>query len=168
MKKVFLGILLLALAGSVLIGRAYHSLRFKQQVTGYLKRAADSNTIELASEELGTAIHYLEKHNLTEGYTSILWQTPDEDISFWYRNLVASQKELTASRDASALERTNVLLKLRETLVDDGEKMKVTVPAGISVFPHNHAWFAAMIVAFVVGMTGLVILSEGAMKDSVK
>lgn len=165
MKKVFLGILLLALGGSVLISRAYKTLHFKQQVTGYLKRASDANTIELAAEELGIALHYLEKHNLTEGYTSILWQTPDEDISFWYRNLVASKKELEASRQASALERTNVLLKLRETLIDDGEKMKVTVPPGISVYPHNHAWFGTLIVALVVGISGLVILSDGMTKN---
>ena len=169
MKKLSLGILLMALGCAVFAGRAYHSLRFKQQVTGYLKRAADANTIDLASEELTTALHYVEKHGLTTGYTSIFWQTPDEDISFWYRNLVASQKELQASRNASALERTNVLLKLRETLLDDGDKKsKVTVPAGISIYPNNVYWLVAQLIGFVIGFIGLLMVSEQAGLQSKK
>ena len=38
-------------------------------MTGYLKRAADANTIILANEEFSKAISYLESNNLTSGYT---------------------------------------------------------------------------------------------------
>ena len=56
------------LLGIVLIyfGTAW-SIQFKQSCKGYLKRAADSNTVELAKQELGKAVDYIEANNLTEG-----------------------------------------------------------------------------------------------------
>lgn len=130
---------------------------FEQNVTGYLKRAADANTIELAQEELTKALDYLEANELTSGYTSIFWETPDEDIDFWYRNLKASQHELQTLKSESALERTNVLIKLRETLVDTGESTKVTVPDGLSVYPNNSLWAALMLLAIAAGFYGIMI-----------
>lgn len=46
-------------------------MELKQNVSGFLKRAADANTIELANQELTKALDYLEANNLTSGYTSI-------------------------------------------------------------------------------------------------
>ena len=118
--------------------RIYHNIVFKKEVTGYLKRATDASTIELALTDLQTAIKYLENNNLTQGFTSILYETPDEDIAFWYNNLKASEAELIKARNSSSLEKTNVLLKLKESLSDDGKKSSsVTHPQGISIYPNN-------------------------------
>lgn len=136
MKKT-ISLLLLIFSISVFGWRIKQKIVFKQNVTGYLKRAADANTIPLANQELTKVIDYLEANNLTSGYTSVLYQTPDEDISFWYNNLKASQKELQTLNSTSALEKTNVLIKLRETLLDTGERTKVTVPSGLSIYPNN-------------------------------
>lgn len=125
----------------VLVGIAFWvaSIRFDQNCLGHLKRAADANTIEMAISELDIAITYLETVGDTTGYTSVLYNTPDEDIAFWYHNLVASRNELQMlPSDASPMERTNTLMKLRETLTDDGEKgTVVTRPAGIARYPYN-------------------------------
>lgn len=158
MKKG-IGLLLLLSVLAVFSVRIYHRVVFKQNVSGYLKRAADANTIDLAREELTRAIDYLEANNLTSGYTSILWRTPDEDIEFWYRNLKASQRELEVLNSESALERTNVLIKLRETLVDNGEKTKVTVPEGLSVYPHNKLWAGLMLYALIALIFSIALLS---------
>ena len=148
----------LILISIVIFGmRISKGIELKQNVTGYLKRAADANTINLAEEELSKAIGYLESNDLTSGYTSILWKTPDEDIEFWYRNLKASQVELQNLNSESALEKTNVLIKLRETLVDQGEKTKVTVPQGLSVYPNNKLWALLMTIAIVAGFFGIMI-----------
>lgn len=114
-------------------------VRFEQDCSGYLKRAADASTIETASEELQTTITYAEANNLTTGYTSVLYETPDEDISFWYNNLKSAQAELEkVDSTTSQLERTNILMKLRETLTDHGEKrVHVTMPEGLYKYPHN-------------------------------
>ena len=137
--------------------RISKGIRFKQNVTGYLKRAADANTMELAEGELTKAINYLETNKITTGYTSILWKTPDEDIDYWYRNLKASQLELQNLKSESALERTNVLIKLRETLVDVGEKTKVTMPKGIAVFPNNKLWAILTTIGIIAGCIGLIL-----------
>lgn len=166
MKKG-IGLLLLLSALAVFSVRIYHRVVFKQNVSGYLKRAADANTVDLAHEELTRAIDYLEANNLTTGYTSILWRTPDEDIEFWYRNLKASQRELEVLNSESALERTNVLIKLRETLVDDGEKTKVTVPEGLSVYPHNALWAGLMLYALIALVVAIGLLSPESGKASI-
>lgn len=112
---------------------------FEREVGGYLKLAADSNTVELAKDNLAVAVDNIERWGMTEGYTSVLWTAPEEDVGFWYKNIKASLEELRAVKtEASQLERSNVLMKLRETLLDNGEKgTKITVPEGITIFPNN-------------------------------
>jgi hypothetical protein len=134
-----LGILFfLAYFGVVIV----KGIQFDRGCEGYLKRAADANTVQMAKEQLAIAISYADEHNLTKGFTSVIYTTPDEDVGFWYNNLKASHAELSAvTEDTSQLEKTNILMKLRETLLDDGEKgTDVTIPSGISVFPNNMAY----------------------------
>ncbi|MFD2562768.1 hypothetical protein [Aquimarina rubra] len=166
--KSIISIILIAVSLVIFGLRISKKIQFKQNVSGYLKRAADANTIELANDELTKVIDYLESNNITNGYTSILWETPDEDISFWYKNLKASQTELQNLKSNSALERTNVLIKLRETLVDTGERTRVTVPKGLAVYPNNTLWSILMWMAFLSISTGFVILAIESDKRSKK
>ena len=135
---------ILVIVGTLLWGglRVINSIQFTQGCKGHLKRAADANTVQLAKEELAIALNYIEAHELTSGYTSVLYRTPDEDVEFWYRNLSSALAELSAMKpDATMLEKSNMLMKLRETLLDDGEKgTKVTRPRGISIYPNNVAY----------------------------
>lgn len=110
---------------------------------GHLKRAADANTVEMAAQELDLALKYLEQNNMTSGYTAVLWNSPDTDVGFFYNNLKSSRDELNkVTSETTQLERTNVLMKLRETLLDHGDHGDhVTLPDGISVFPHTVFWF---------------------------
>jgi len=118
--------------------RIVAGINFDRYCTGYLKRAADANTIELARQNLQVALSYIEVNNLINGFTSIIYREPSEDIGFWYQNLTASLRELhKVDPDASQLEKSNILIKLRETLLDQGQSTDVTVPQGISVYPEN-------------------------------
>jgi len=144
--------------------RIVQGVGFKQDCGGYLRRASNANTVELAVRELSRALEYMERNNLTTGYTSVLWRTPDEDVGYWHDNIRASLDELKAIKpDAGQLERSNVLMKLRETLIDRGDKGDgLTVPDGISAFPANTAlfiwgWLSALVA---VGCVAL------AMKDN--
>lgn len=157
--KIRIGFLLILISLPIFGFRIAKGVEFKQNVTGYLKRAADANTIELANEELLKALDYLEENNLTGGYTSILYKTPDEDISFWYRNLKASQQELQNLETESALEKTNVLMKLRETLLDADEDADVTVPDGMAVYPHNKFWAGMMFFALLSLSAGFIMVA---------
>ncbi len=147
-----LGFLLFALWGGV---RVVSDIGFVQDCEGYLKRAADANTVELAAVELAKAVEYAKNNNLTSGFTSVMYRTPDEDVGFWYRNLAQSLEELQKVKpDTAQLERTNVLMKLRETLMDtEGGHMSVTVPPGLSVYPQNVGlawlgWVSAFMAVF--------------------
>ena len=131
-------------------------IRFQQDCSGYLKQAADANTPELAISRLDLAIKYLQDNNLTTGYTSVLWRTEDQNIEFWYQNLKACREELENCLDGSQLEKSNVLMKVRESLTDEGEKgTKLTIPKNIMFYPDNATYlflrtlsYLAIFVAF--------------------
>ncbi|HEY1218053.1 MAG: hypothetical protein ABSE42_06030 [Bryobacteraceae bacterium] len=136
--------------------RIVASIRYGIDCGGHLKRAADANNIELAKQELAVATSYLERHGMTAGYTSVLYNEPSEDVGFWYKNLDMSLQELEKEpATASELEKSNLLLKLRQTLLDTSSGTEsVTEPSGISIFPHNAAyawWVWISLLAVVVG-----------------
>ncbi len=146
----FFNIWSLATIGIVLlIGVAvfhYRSeIRWNQSIGGFLEQAANANTVETAKPVLSQAILAIEARSLVEGNTSVFFKTPANDIGFWYRNLKAAEAELEAlPEDASPLEKSNLLLKLRESLLEQkGGESQVTAPEGIDKFPHNRTFVVA-------------------------
>ena len=161
MKKIailLLAILVLAGAGAVV----YKRIEFKQNCTGRLERAANANSIEIAVKEVDAAIQFAETKGYTSGYTSVFYQTPDEDIEYWYNNLCASRQELANLPDnASTLEKTNTLMKLRETLTNTGEHgAYVIYPKGLEYYPHNFLWGIVRCIIWIAitAVIGAVIL----------
>mgnify|MGYP001564772087 CR=1 FL=1 len=157
-----LGVVLLLVWAGI---RIVAGIQFDQQCEGYLKRAADANTVELARVELARAVAYAQQNQLTTGYTSIIYRTPGEDVGFWYANLAASLLELeSVGPDATQLERSNVLMKLRETLLDGGDHgPSVTIPTGISVFPRNsqYALFGTLALLLMSGGIVALVIEDG-------
>lgn len=166
MKKIFSVLLLLSVLSVLLWAglRIYNCIVYDIDCGGHIKRAADANTVDLATQEMKTVITYLEARGMTSGYTSVLYRTPDEDVGFWYQNLKASLDELNKVKpETTQLERSNILIKLCETLLDHGESVTVTDPSGISIFPNNvaYAWFGWLsLVAAIVGAAALIFFIE--------
>jgi hypothetical protein len=130
--------------------RIVRTIDFNFNCANYLKRAADANTVEMAKPNLDKAIKYLEDRNLTSGIVSIFFQNPANDIGYFYQNLKASQAELEkVNPNISQLEESNLLMKLRETLVDEGDSVKITSPAGLSIYPNNVAFFLWAILSLI-------------------
>lgn len=126
------------------IVRIVKGVQFDFACTAYLKRAANANTIELAKTELGKAIEYAKTNKLTKGTVSIFLKNPANDIGFWYKNMKSAYEELdNLNDDATALEKTNVLMKLRESLTDNDSSgsTNVITPEGITVYPNNMIYF---------------------------
>lgn len=157
MRKV-LALLFSIIFVSVAVVEIVLKVQYTQDIGGHLKRAGDANSVEMAKQELKVALANMESRGLTSGYTSVLWKTPDEDIGFWYNNIRTSYVELDSlPANASALERSNMLIKLRETLLDQGsEGTKVTDPDGISRFPHNRLFALWLGISFALTMIGWV------------
>lgn len=135
------------------------SIQFDRNCGGHLKRAADANTVELASKELKVALDYMRTKRMTDGYTSVIYQTPDEDIGYWYTNINDSYNELQdLPTKAATLEKSNTLMKLRETILDSGEKGdSLTVPAGISRYPNNGMWAFLLTGSMLIALIGWCI-----------
>ena len=123
--------------------RIVKGITFNLNCGAYLKRAAEANTVEIAKGELAKALNYIEKENLTTGIVSIFLKNPTNDIGFWYNNLKAAHEELdNLSDETTPLEKTNVLMKLRESLTDASDgSTSVTIPEGISIYPQNMIYF---------------------------
>lgn len=147
---LLIGIIGLAIYGGIFV---VNKITFSRDVGGHLKRAADANSITLASSELKIALGGIDARGYCpevkrvttpeelpqDCYTSAIYNTPDEDVAFWRYNIQTAYKELQAlPADTDTLTKTNALMKLRETLVDHGEAgTKITLPDGISRYPHN-------------------------------
>lgn len=153
MKK-FLALITLAIGLICPTITLIKSIQFNQNCKGYLKQTADANSVELALDRLNRAIDYVETNNLTSGYTSIIYRTEDENIEFWYNNLLTCKQELTECIESSQFEKTNVLMKVRESLTDTAEEGTViTCPSGLSRYPNNKSFaffnFFSLLIIFV-------------------
>ena len=138
-------------------------IQFSRNYVGHLKRAGDAVSLELAEKELTTAVAYLEAHNLhtvagrargcVDDSTNILYSTPANQISFHVDNVTASLvevREVLANKSATPLEKSNVLIKLRESLLDNSDAgHSVTCPAGLAIFPHNLGVPLTFILSFI-------------------
>jgi hypothetical protein len=144
-------------------------VQFDAQCLSYLKLAADANDTVIAEQYLSTAIKYLEDHNATSGNTSIIVQKPTNDIGIWYQNLKAAQAQLqefnasesTGDYKQDSLAESNILMKLRETLMDNGA---ITYPFMLEFAPNSVAWFWWMcliwLLFFLAAIFGIVAYEE--------
>lgn len=144
MKKVFCIILAIVISIGGVVPWVYtivKSIQFNSACGDYLKLAADANNIDIAEKHLTTAVEYLEKNDMTTGYTKVFIYYPKNDVGLWYENLKTAQTQLreTRTRDYTDLEESNVLMKLRETLLDGSGCL--THPFGVSIKHNFTLWF---------------------------
>ena len=135
--------------------RTVNDIIFNKECGNYLGRAANASTVEITKEQLKIAITYLEKEKLTEGFTSILYRTPDEDVGYWYKNLCSDLQVLESlPANSTELEKSNTLIRVKETLVIKSQGSEyVLCPEGISIFPHNTLFmFWGWITFLIAGM----------------
>ena len=127
---------------------------FELNCEAYIERAANASTVELAKAELAKAIQYAEVNGLTEGIVSIILKDPKNDVGFWYENMKSAYAELESlPEDTTSLEKTNVLMKLRESLTDTNDNgVNVIVPAGISIYPNNVMYFWWGMLSFLLAL----------------
>ena len=104
------------------------TVQFNSNCSGYLELAGRANSVENAETNLTKAINYLEENDITSGANVIFVYRPENDIGIWYNNLKTAQIELQqmiADGNSTNLEKSNMLMKLRETLLnEDGGVIK--------------------------------------------
>ena len=114
----------------------YKNVVFDYQCKEYLSLAANANSIELAKTNLDKAIQYIEQNQLTSGNTAFFIKGPSTDLTSWYANLKACQKEVWTMdvKKGTVLEETNLLMKLRESLMSEG---LIIIPENIALHPNQ-------------------------------
>lgn len=158
MKK---GIILILLSLIVPIILLVKSAQFNQDCQGYLRQCSNASSVELALDRLELAIQYIEENDLTTGYTSILWKTEADNIGYWYDNLKTCQKELEQAINLPQLEQTNTLMRVRESLLENGENGEYLIlPNGIVKYPHNLLYAILIWVSFGLALLGCVIITS--------
>ncbi len=131
-------------------------IKFNVGCESYLKSASDDPSIELAKIDLDIALKYLEVNGLTNGYSYIFVKNRQSDIGFWYNRLKIARMDLdNIPDDASGLETSNVLMKLRETILDTEGVM---CPDGISWYPYQRIMLFFMITGLFLILLDLVFL----------
>lgn len=141
----------------------YQYIEFNRNCGGYLRRAASSNNIERASQELQKAIDYIEENNLTKGSTHVIYSSPECDLEFWYENLRDALRDLHnfhQYEDATAV--SNQLMKLHETIIfsnqNGGESLNI--PPNIYIYPfHKIVFWVKCILVVLVIPAGLIFFS---------
>ena len=135
-------------------------IQFSANCGNYLELSADANSIETAEKQLTKAVDYLEENNLTSGYTKIFVYYPKNDIGMWYDNLKSAQTQLRGmleKEEITELEESNMLMKLRETILDDDGCL--THPEGISLHPNYAVMFWLNVTLWLLWILGGVFCS---------
>jgi hypothetical protein len=170
----FIGAVLTVLGVILLIGlcvfaivRAYH---FDRNCGDYLKLAGDAPTITRANDFLKKAIAYLKETGKTSGDSAFIFKhKPTNDIAIWYQQLIAAEnttEEILVKGDAATqLEKDNALMKIRETILDQGEGVSVTHPTNISFYPRQGAFYRWLILSIVLAVAGFIVWFIGMLRN---
>lgn len=131
--------------------QGYNSFIYNKECGYFITQAAKASTIEIAQSSLKTAVYYLDNHGLANGNTAPYFETPLEDLGFYYRNLKASLANLDSIKvNATSTDISNTLIKLHESL-------SMPVPPGIENYPNNLAYslwlWISIILAFIQYVT---------------
>lgn len=149
MKKLLDVLAILAIVSFIaaLIAMSVCEVRYNINCGQYIERAAEAPTVEIAKRELGKAIEYAKANGLTSGNTSLFVEQPCNDIGYWFSSLTAAYDELTIKEPTSSVAQTNLLMRLRETLVAE-------TPTGIALHPNNtgYFWWTVLSVVTAVGL----------------
>lgn len=159
MKRLLLYLSIMVFFSSLGYG-VYKDIQFDIQCKGYLELAANANSIELAKSNLDKAIQYIEKNQLTSGNSAIFIKSPSNNITFWYANLKACQKEIweMSVKGGTTLEQTNLLMKLRESLLNNEV---VIVPEFLSMYPYQKVTILMLYISAAFGiLIGLILRIE--------
>ena len=159
MKRLLLYLSIVIFFSSLGYG-VYKDIQFDIQCKGYLELAANANSIELAKSNLDKAIQYIEKNQLTSGNSALFIKSPSNNITFWYANLKACQKEVWefSVKGGTTLEQTNLLMKLRESLLNNEV---VIVPEFLSMYPYQKVTILMLYISAIFGiLIGIILRIE--------
>lgn len=139
-----------------MVARINASIKFEEEVGGYLDNYVEAGNTQTAIENLDMAIKALEAKGMTEGQISIFRENPNNNIGIWYQNLLESKKDLEQSLEEGKKDQAIILEKQRKGLKGSESNSYVETPEGISIYPLNKAYFGWAIGATVAFICFLI------------
>ncbi|MBU1199185.1 MAG: hypothetical protein KKE98_00120 [Nanoarchaeota archaeon] len=140
--------------------------KFKKGCSSYLKLAGDAPNIQKADEFLKQALDYMEQKNLTSGNSAYIFPTPQSNLSIWYEQIKGTKETVSEliqkGENSTQLEKDNALMKIREVVLDQGEKgTHVTLPPNITWYPKHWVMLFDWIVSILlICIGGYLIFRE--------
>jgi hypothetical protein len=136
------------------VTRIVANIQYDTQLGEYISQAATSPSPTVAEAKLAVAITEIERRGWTSGNTGIFFTYPTNDLAFWYQRLVDSRTILKAlPPNDSALEISNTMMRVHESITGSNkEGTTILHPEGISVFPHNVAYFWWAWISFILAV----------------
>ena len=134
---------------------------FDNECVSHLKNAGNASTLEVAREELGVALEYLEDNGLTiENISS----DPKSDAVQWYEKLKSAYNEMVKLSAGSDEEETAYALDMVKETIYDGD-VRVSVPDGVEKYPYNAIYFwwrtiSIMMLAMIVVLSFLNVVHD--------
>lgn len=142
-----------------LTAMGYREYTAWRDVGDYLKLAADAPSLPLAERYLSTAIRNIESRGWTSGNTALIFKVPRLDLGLWYQNTNGAFVEVKAlvsmDQALTPVDRSNALVKLRETLMDGNA---LTFPKWIELAPHNAFFFWATLLSMLGSINSILVL----------
>lgn len=139
------------------------SISFKMSIEDNLKLAGDAPTVERAEGFLAKAVAGIEARGLTQGNSALVFHTPTQDLGIWYQQVKGAHQTTQSiiNRERSGqpvpqLERDNALMKIRETVLDQGESMSVTAPQNAWIYPFQ--WLRIILLIGAVMLVGITVV----------
>jgi hypothetical protein len=138
--KWFMLVLCVILIAVIASMGCVNGLTFKAKITDNLKLAGDAPSIERADAFLVTALNAIEARGLNSGNAALIFQMPSSDMGIWYQQIKGARlttstliSKKTSGQVVTQLEQDNALMKIRETVLDQGKE-------GVSVTGPDNAW----------------------------
>lgn len=135
------------------ITRIVKSTQFDDNCTYHIDQALQSDDPKYSVAQADQAIQYMKDHKLTSGYTTIAGKSADEDVGLWYQAIMEKDNYLHTLQEASP----DDLKKFQEYAAKRNLAAESTrVPGGISVFPHNVAFFVWELISLALAVAGVI------------
>ena len=145
----------------------FSQITFKSNIEDNLKLAGDAPNVERANVFLIKALNAMEARGLTRGNSAIIFHMPTQDIGIWYEQIKGAQqttakiiKQEQAGLPVPQLERDNALMKIRETVMDQGkEGVVVTAPDNAWLYPFQLIFYSLICLTLLFGVIAALIVA---------
>ena len=125
----------------------------------YIDRVSETSDVSTARVELKKAIDYIERKRLTFGIVSIAFNSPKNDLEFWYKSLKNIYDELDDfPANSTITEKSIFMVMIHETISN------LSFPSGIELYPYNVVYFWLIVLSLTGSIAFFILFFKAKLK----